>query len=271
MPSASLGKRARIRGQKWLAHDCVTLGISVGKPAHESDNLAAAVDMINSTRKPCVIRLSDTLQRHNFMALGMGAEEARLKAKIAGDEWLARNRLIIDQLALLRAIVRWDDVLQDADYDETYSAFVSLSKTNALFAEALQRDVERFTSRRVFRSHEEKTLAMECSRAFLLEEITGQTILARRYAYARFYPGKPAEILEIIRDQKVPDAPKGLEKTAFIRFRLESRSNCPPPDTDEFRSVINALYKGQKTMAAYKETATHEAHAFRDDLFASAA
>jgi len=158
----------------WVRNLC--LAISVGEPAHEGADLAAAVEMIENTGKPCVIRLSDTLQRHNYMAAGAGVREAWDMSRKAGDEWLARNIAVLNRLSHKPEIVRWDSVLKHPDFDGVHYSFIRLSETNAIVAEALARDVETFLAKRQFGSNEERAIYEKCSRAFLLEETAGPTI-----------------------------------------------------------------------------------------------
>jgi len=220
----SLSRRARICGSVWKDYPLLCLAVSVGKAAHEGEDLAAAVAMLAATGKPCLIRLSDTLQRHNLMAGGMGADESWITSRQKGDDWLERNSRLFKALASPPIIVRWDQVLKDPEFSDVHTAFVHLAQDHNPFAAALQSDVDRFLARRPSASREEATIIAACSRAFLLEEVAGQTILGRHYSYARFYPGKALEVLQVVRDGKIHDAPKGLENTAFVRFQLNSKT-----------------------------------------------
>jgi len=217
-------RRAHIRGSAWKSYPSVCLAVSVGKAVHEGTDLEAAINMLVATQKPCVIRVSDTLQRHNLMAAGMDVRAARQRSHDMGDEWLERNAHLFARFALPPIVVRWDDVINHSDFDAVHTAFILLSKRQGMFSEALSRDVNLFLSRRSNLSHEEMIIAEECSRGFLLEELAGQTLLGRRYSYARFYPGKPAEVLELVRDGKINEAPRGLENTAFVRFSLKTHA-----------------------------------------------
>jgi hypothetical protein len=215
-------RRARICGLLWQDYPLACLAISVGKSVHEGEDLKAAVAMLEATRKPCIVRVSDTLQRHNLMSSGMDVEEAWTVSRKSGTEWLERNARILAQFSVAPVIIRWDQVLRSSLFDEVYAAFVRLAQESLVFRSALQRDVDRFMARRSFASREEAAIVSACSRSFLLEEIAGQTILGRQYAYARFYPGKPAEALELVRDGRIPGVPDGLGNTAFVRYQIRT-------------------------------------------------
>ncbi len=218
-----LTRRARIRGSLWQDYQTLCLAISVGKPVHEGDDLAAAIEMIAEIGRPCVIRLSDTLQRHNYMADGLGVMDAWQKARDSGTTWIDRNAFLLNKLPFSPIIARWDSVISLPDFEEVHSSFCRIAKTNPIYSAALDRDINAFISRRVFSSTEERNIVANRSKAFLLEEAAGQTILGRQYNYACFYPGKSPEVLDLARSRAIDELPNGLENTAFIRFSLETR------------------------------------------------
>lgn len=222
MSEDTLTRRARIRGNAWQSYEMVGLGISVGKDAHEGEDFAAAAQMIVATNKPCLIRLSDTLQRHNLMAQGMDAGEAWQRSRELGTAWLKRNESVLATFDPEPRVIRWDSVILLPEFNDVLAAFVRLSSEHADFSSALNDDVSLFLSRRAFASRTEEQISAACSRAFLLEELAGQTLIGRQYSYAGFYPGKPAGVLQLVRDGKIQNAPWGLENTAFVKFTLES-------------------------------------------------
>jgi hypothetical protein len=223
MTSPKTKKRTRIYGNSWQNYETLCLAISVGKPVHEGDDLDAAIGMLVNIGKPVIIRLSDTLQRHNLMIEGMDHMSAFHAALDNGDAWLDRNAKAIKRLGPSTKIIRWGEVLLDHDFVSIHSAFIKLSRHNETFKEAMERDVSRFMARRAGLSEATKTGLLRCSRAFLVEEIAGQTLLGRRLSYARFYPGNPPESLSLVHAGKIDGAPTGLENTGLIRFGINSR------------------------------------------------
>jgi len=54
----------------------------------------------------------------------------------------------------------------------------------------------------------------------VLKPLARQILLGLRFAYTRFYPGKPAEILRLVHEKKIIGTLQGLEHTVFVRFNL---------------------------------------------------
>jgi tRNA-dependent cyclodipeptide synthase len=228
-------KRIRVCGGHWRQAPWACLAISVGKKAHEGENLEAALRWLADSGKPYVFRVSDSLQRHNLMMHGVLATSAHAKANQLGNEWLERNSPMFSILPQPPVIVRWDELLFDPSFEEAHTAFMSLSKSDSVLRHALQEDISQFLGRKNFSSAEQKALFAAHSRAFLIEELAGHTLLARKYPYANLYPSKDLNALGLLRAGAIQNAPNGLDQTFHARFTI--RSINPAPTEDMRRST----------------------------------
>lgn len=97
------------------------LGISLGPTYYKGDHLDAIIELIKNEKfsKGCMIMLADTLHAYNFLAHdeNLTLEDARKLARQEGDKWLSsEDGEKIQQLNLMRQIIRWDDIINHTDY-----------------------------------------------------------------------------------------------------------------------------------------------------------
>jgi tRNA-dependent cyclodipeptide synthase len=196
------------------------LAISVGKEQFEGDNLDAAIEWIASTSWPCVVRVSDTLQRHNLMLKGMGVREAYKKANENGLDWLKRNRGRFSRISNSLTFVRWDELMNDPSFEEVHLAFQKVVQTNPELKNSLREDIESYCNRRPEQSFEEKSLLASYCKNFILEEMAGHTILARRQEFTNLYPSKGFKSLNLL-SNGIEGMPQGLEKVVRVRYTIE--------------------------------------------------
>lgn len=231
-------RRARAYGKEWKRFNSVCLAISVGKEQHEGVNLAAAVDMINHMNKPCLLRMSDTLQRHNIISNNISSETAYNLALSRGDDWLKRNAATLAQLRQETTILRWNDIIRDPEFVETHKAFSHLASKNMGFMAAVQSDIEKFMARRKHLTEKEAALYRAHSFMFIIEEIAGQSLMSRKYPHANLYPGKNLESISYVRAGELNGAPWGLhENTCFTRFALFTKEWETIPEENRLQIV----------------------------------
>jgi tRNA-dependent cyclodipeptide synthase len=124
---------------------CILL-ISVGQKYHESDKLAATIELINKSKfKSCVVAVADTLQRHNYS--NMSPHDSYHRSLKSGDEWLERNFKIIDNLTATKEILRWDTALQDENYPALRKKIEVEYAKNKIYRDAVNSTISKFTDR----------------------------------------------------------------------------------------------------------------------------
>ena len=198
------------------------LGVSLHSSNHTGMKLAIIVDYINQNFKSCVIDLSDTLYVYHYMASGgLSYIEAYYQARAEGDKWLLENKTILSNLKIPYQIIRWDHWKNDRQYRELHDEYVELFNSNKTFKEALMQDIQNYHARR--RNIDVSKMParfLQNSVAYLLEEITCHTLLARSLDCVNVYPGKQLECFRVIREGIIPNAPHGLESLNHVRLNI---------------------------------------------------
>lgn len=85
------------------------LPISVGQFAHEGEKFEAIIYTVNSIFRKCIIMVNDSLQRYSIAAhANKSIAELHNQANILGEQWISRNKKIINKLTIPHQIIRWD-------------------------------------------------------------------------------------------------------------------------------------------------------------------
>ncbi len=145
MYKAMLQAHGLCRTDQYVGRTALLL-ISVGKPYHEAEKLAAVIDRINFGRfGRCIVAVADTLQRHNYRAAS--AQANHRESRRHGDEWIKRNEELIAKLLMSTEIVRWDDLLRRTDYAPNYHMITNEYYSNPDYREAIDETIEAFAAR----------------------------------------------------------------------------------------------------------------------------
>jgi hypothetical protein len=84
----------------------------------------AALDAVAASGKPVVIDLSDSLQAHNLVAVGMDEGTARAVPSERGANWIKRNGAAV--AAYGGEILRWERWRGDPEFKSVHGALVGL-------------------------------------------------------------------------------------------------------------------------------------------------
>lgn len=125
------------------AHPVGRLDISVGKPNHEGEKLAATVAWARERYQHVIISVADTLQRHNLMAEGIPAMTALKQSRRAGDEWIQRN----EHLFAGCSVMRWDERLNHPLYPQFLERTEQAILTDARLRQDLHEASEEYAQR----------------------------------------------------------------------------------------------------------------------------
>lgn len=194
-----------------------SLNISMGNPNQTGSKFEAMIAWVNQHFNYCIINLSDTLQRHNFMAQGYTLQEAHEKAVDLGNNWLKQNETIIKKLSVKNVIVRWDEWLAIPEVQDNIFKVTEWYEKNPAFQECVKADARKWQTR------QEINIPLTYSIFFLLEEIGVHSYIAsKEYAKGNFlahcYPAKQLLSENFIRKNFEGS---GLEKSIFIRQKVE--------------------------------------------------
>lgn len=129
---------------------CV-LPISVGQPYHEGEKLLATINLINKSQLAhCTIVIADSLQKHNLINDPHPYETSML----LGDNWLERNKNILDTLTISHQIIRWDPWLKHNKYAEYRCAIEKEYISNPNYRHAFDESIHQFIQRKSARNEE---------------------------------------------------------------------------------------------------------------------
>jgi len=206
----------------WSLYQNCSLGISLQSQNHVGEYLRAIVTWTNGKFENCLIDLSDTLHRYNYMIEeNLSAGEAYKKARREGDLWLEKNRHIIDDLAMPFRILRWDEWLDHPELESCKHSFWAAYNDDAEFNKAVLADVQNYYMRRhglLLEDVPEKNILL--SAAYLLEELAVHSLFFKNYRSTTIYPGRQQACFKLVREGKVPNVPTGLQNSSFIGLFL---------------------------------------------------
>ncbi|MFE9577639.1 tRNA-dependent cyclodipeptide synthase [Nocardia sp. NPDC006044] len=182
-------------------------------------------DLINrSNFGRCAIAVADTLQRHN---LSGGTDiDRHARARIAGDQWIARNIGYIDQINCPTNILRWDFALSHPRYGDLYDAIEQAYETDEPYRHAIDSTIDRFIERRLSREPEvNQDQVRKSCRAYLLEECP---IIIPLWAHEGFdyviYPQKISAAMGRTRELFVE--PEHPDRVAWLPLRFKKRKSA---------------------------------------------
>jgi tRNA-dependent cyclodipeptide synthase len=219
--------RAKIvRAGRWRQFDRCSLTVSMESAAHEGEKLLAAVEFVNARRlrfSACHVFVCDALHRHNLLGPegAAGVEEAHARARRLGDEWLRRNRQVLDRLSIPLSVSRWDQYLTHPEHSDRRSAVGRLNDTSAAFATAVASDVTRYARRHSTPTDRHFREAQGV--AYVLEEIAVLSLKCREVTAAEIYPGRELDSLRYLREHAPGGIPTELHSRSFTQLDIVRR------------------------------------------------
>ncbi len=210
---------------KWKDYKTCSLGISLQSRNHVGERFEAIVDWVNSTGDQfdkCLVDLSDTLHRHNFvLEKGMSYPEAHAHARALGDKWLRENGRTLDKLKMPVEIIRWDTWLEHEQLAENRRKFQVAFDTNLAFRNALMADVQHYFERvHGLSLSVVPYYKIKLSAEYLLEELAAHALYFDKYPCATIYPGRQQASFKLVREGFVPGVPQGMTRSCFVAIYL---------------------------------------------------
>ncbi|MFD4367081.1 tRNA-dependent cyclodipeptide synthase [Rhodococcus sp. NPDC058521] len=192
--------------------------VSVGADYHEGEKFGATIDLLNRSGFGSVtVAVADTLQRHNLKA---SPSQAYDRSRRRGDQWIARNRPLIDLLTADVDILRWDDALIDPGYPRALSDVRAAYRSNTDYRSAIDSTIDRFVARQGGDVPEVDRVRDGCLR-YLLEEVPIIQPLwaAQGYDFV-VYPQQISAAMQATRDLFVEDG------AAWLPLRFKKRRSA---------------------------------------------
>ncbi len=224
-PAQTTAYKVKVKhGHDWKLHDTCCLDISVGKEYHEGVKLEATIGWAKHRFRHVAIAVNDTLQRFNDMFEGgMSEAEALEKSQREGDEWIARNRHILDQLPSYE-IFRWNDWTGRADFPVKFARAQFLYVHNAEFRQNIDEQIDNIWQRRYAENPELSGRKHEfqlVSYMYLMEETAVFAMMAEDRDDIHIYPGSFMEIWGNLEDETLI----GLAGRKFARIDFSRNKN----------------------------------------------
>lgn len=217
--------KATCPNHMWKHIATCEIGISPGNPAHEGEKLASILEWAQQKFPQSILTLSDTMYRHNFMAMGMHEQEAKEAGQKLGDDWLSRNNKIFTQYQDKIRIYRWSEWQQHGAFDHIYDDLMLYISSSEPLRQALNTDIQTFIARKT-RQGQDIDLAKARMHSFNLitEEIACYILIGRHYKLARAYPSHDMESFAFLRRPETPAQLKGFENIIHVELTLNRRN-----------------------------------------------
>ncbi|NKY49674.1 tRNA-dependent cyclodipeptide synthase [Nocardia vermiculata] len=217
--SASHKAAFDLKGRQYdYADRSAILLVSVGADYHEGEKFGATIDLLNrSGFGQITVAVADTLQRHN---LGIESARAYAESRRRGDQWVARNRPLLDLLTADTDILRWDDALVDPEYPRALRDVRAAYTSNTGYRAAIDTTIDRFVARRDGDGADLERVRQRCL-AYLLEEVPIIQPLwaAQGYDFV-VYPQQISAAMQATRELFVADG------AAWLPLRFKKRRSA---------------------------------------------
>jgi len=205
------------KNSTWKEYSTACVGISLGSRNHIGPALAGILDWAGEHFEHCIIDLSDTLHRFNYLN-GMSLPQAMEKSRAQGTQWLSDHKLLIDSCLPSYTLIRWDHWLEHPDFKKNLELFRTAEKTQGDFRAALYHDSINFQARQNNGPFVPDEQFLRSSIDYLLEELAAHSILYTEHPAAVIYPGKEHESFKMVRNGLVANVPDGLRNSCYTRM-----------------------------------------------------
>lgn len=156
-----------------MGHPSCILPISVGQKYHEQKYLLCTLKKINKCFGKCCILLCDVLQRYTFSMnvedrppLALSAE-AFEQAKILGEEWLFRNKEILQSLTIDWETLRWQTLLTHPKFDQHNTMVNALIASDLHLRKLVNNTAKSYIAKKI----ENRVLSQQYAEEYFLLEI----------------------------------------------------------------------------------------------------
>lgn len=209
----------------WKNISLCEIGISPGNPAHEGDKLASILDWAGEKFSSSILTLSDTMYRHNFMAMGENESAAHASGHALGDNWLKDNHDILQAHKDKIRLYRWAEWQEHPEFNQIYDDLMKYVAASDPLKQALNIDIQAFMARKM-RQDQQFDFAKARFHSFNLitEEIACYILIGRHFRLARAYPSHDMQSFAFMRAPATPAELKGFENITHINLTLNRRS-----------------------------------------------
>lgn len=216
------------------------LPISVGMLNHEDGKFQATLDLIDKNFEKCVIQIDDTVQRHTLRIKEQIAdEEAFLKTKVLGDEWLNRNLQKIETLNIDYEVIRWFRWTEDDAYLNFLKKIKNTYSKDVLYRKTIDLNVEDFLMRRATRYKDNDYLSKEAYALcldYLQEECAVMLMWAETGYDIELYPTGRNQAMQMTYETMIEPYFPNILKSVELRFKKYGNLN---PTMQNQRRIVS--------------------------------
>lgn len=209
----------------WVGQTHCIVGISVGQMYHEGSRLRAIFDFVAANFGKATILIADSLKRYTLtMKKGGSPVNFWEEAIQLGNEWLNRNKHIIQSIPIPYEITQYSYWLTTPEYPDFITNVHRIYKENSHFEEAVHIDASNYLARYQARKPQEKfhleSLFPLCI-DFLLEEVAVCALLSQSIGTTvECYPGTMPQCYKIFSEYNIDNAPRNLKNWVYVSIEF---------------------------------------------------
>ena len=204
--------------------------ICIGNDVHEGAKQRVTLEWAVSKYRRVHVLIVDALQRHTIEILeNMPPSEAAEVAIERGKEWVQRHASMLSSLGLSENLIYWGELLRSKDFPQYHRQVTSAYNKDVAFRQAVDLDVEAFTSRLLRRIPvlDGERLDRAC-RNYVFEELAAQHPVNVATSGVEVYPNVELFSAQAIRSGLVESIDPSFVAVGFVRMsyrRLRNTSN----------------------------------------------
>lgn len=194
---------------------CAHIGISLNNARHGGLKLDALLTWASQKYAQVQLDIYDDIHAYNIqLEKNISYEEAILLARKMGDKWIEKNHSILSKFPNL-PLNRFKDLSNSRTLEKQLHELHDLYKSNALFADLIDHDINSFIIRLENRgekiSREKKGRILDLSRKYILAELALMSLLNEQQDFVEIYAGQFLTILNNPRRLLIKELPEGLK------------------------------------------------------------
>jgi tRNA-dependent cyclodipeptide synthase len=209
---------------RWGDFKVARLPISVGKEYHEGEMFEATVKWCAARFDHVQVCVSDTAQRYNLaFEQGLDAETAFTKSLKAGDEWITRNKPLLDLLPSYN-MTRWEEWRTRPDFATRLQQMENSYAVNTDFRDSIDTTVMDVWTRKSSAlgptplSYRQNFLDM--SHRYIMEELVVYSMRFENLSAIDVYPGTDLAVTTRFQGTPPPGVPVGISQRYLCRIKL---------------------------------------------------
>lgn len=212
---------------KGQEYNLVRVGISLNNSKHTGEKLETLLLWASQICPRVQIDIYDDIHAYNIqLEKSVSYEEAILLARKMGDEWIEKNHSVLSNFSNI-PLNRFKDLSESRSLEKQLQELHDLYKSNALFAELINDDIDSFIIRLENRgskiSPQRKAAIASQSRKYIFAELALMSLLNEEENFAEVYAGRFLRMPTSPQRLKIDNLPIGLRNYHVLEVELMRR------------------------------------------------